>query len=95
MQKPWLKSYPEGVPEFIDIDEFDSVTDIFETSVKKFADLPAYTNFGKTISYRDVDTYTAQLASYLKFELGLEKGEGVAPDGRPGPGTAAASGRVA
>ena len=77
MQKPWLKSYPEGVPEFIDIDEFDSVTDIFETSVKKFADLPAYTNFGKTISYRDVDTYTAQLASYLKFELGLEKGDRV------------------
>lgn len=78
MHKPWLKSYPEGVPEFIDIDEFDSVTDIFETSVKKFADLPAYTNFGKTISYREVDSYTAQLASYLKFELGLEKGDRVA-----------------
>jgi long-chain acyl-CoA synthetase len=77
MQKPWLKSYPEGVPEFIDIDEFDSVTDIFETSVEKFADLPAYTNFGKTISYSEVDTYTAQLASYLKFELGLEKGDRV------------------
>jgi long-chain acyl-CoA synthetase len=40
--------------------------------------LPAYTNFGKTISYQDVDIYTAQLGAYLKTELGLEKGDRVA-----------------
>ena len=78
MQKPWLKSYPAGVPEEIDLNEFDSVTDIFDTSVEKFADLPAYTNFGKTITYKELDTYTAQLAAYLKYELGLEKGDRVA-----------------
>ena len=74
MQNPWLKSYPAGIREEIDVDEFSSVADIFDTSVAKFRDRPAYTNFGKTLSYQEVDVYTAQLASYLKNELGLAKG---------------------
>lgn len=78
MQKPWLKSYPDGVPEYIDINEYSSVADIFDNSISKFAELPAYTNFGKTISYQEVDLYTSQLGAYLKNELGLEKGDRVA-----------------
>ena len=78
MQKPWLKSYPAGIPEEIDINEFSSVADIFDSAIAKFSDSPAYTNFGKTISYHDVDVYTAQLGAYLKNEIGLEKGDRVA-----------------
>ena len=78
MQKPWLKSYPEGVPEYIDVDEYTSVADIFDQCTCKYADLPAYTNFGKTLSYAEVNRLTAQLAACLKNELGLEKGERVA-----------------
>jgi len=78
MSKPWLKSYPEGVAEEIDINEFSSVSNIFDSSVSKYKDLPAYTNFGKTLTYYDVDIYTAQLGAYLKNELGLEKGDRVA-----------------
>jgi len=78
MQKPWLKSYPKGVKEEIDINEFSSVADILDSSIAKYGERPAYTNFGKTLSYKEVDTYTAQLGSYLKNELGLEKGDRVA-----------------
>ncbi|MFV2004776.1 MAG: AMP-binding protein [Gammaproteobacteria bacterium] len=78
MQKPWLKSYPAGIAEEIDINEFSSVANIFDTSISKYADLPAYTNFGKTISFRELDAYTAQLGAYLKNELGLNKGDRVA-----------------
>ncbi len=78
MQKPWLKSYPDGVPEEIDIHEFSSVADIFDTSVAKFSELPAYSNFGKTLSYSEASTYTSQLGAYLIHELGLEKGDRVA-----------------
>jgi len=78
MQKPWLKSYPDGIPEEIDINKFSSVADIFDTSIAKYADRPAYTNFGKTINYKEVDDYTAQLGAYLKNELGLDKGDRVA-----------------
>jgi len=78
MQKPWLKSYPAGIPEEIDLNEYSSVADIFDTSVAKYGDSPAYTNFGKTLTYNEVDLYTAQLGAYLKNEIGLEKGDRVA-----------------
>lgn len=78
MQKPWLKNYPKGVPEEIDIDEYSSVANIFDICVKKFADLPAYSNFGTTISYRQLDEYTSQLGAYLINELGLSRGDRVA-----------------
>jgi len=78
MSKPWLKSYPEGVPEEISIDEYASVADIFDQSVCKFEDLPAYSNFGKIITYKEVRQFTSQMGAYLKHELGLDKGTRVA-----------------
>ena len=78
MTKPWLKNYSEDVPEEISIDEYASVADIFDQSVCKFEDLPAYSNFGKTINYREVREYTSHLGAYLKNELGLDKGAKVA-----------------
>jgi long-chain acyl-CoA synthetase len=78
MQKPWLKSYPKGVPETISVDEFASVADIFDKSIEKYADLPAFSNFGKVITYRELGEYTDQLAAYLKNDLGLDEGARVA-----------------
>ena len=78
MSKPWLQSYPEGVPAEISIDEYASVADIFDQSVCKYEELPAYSNFGKTINYKEVKEFTSQLGAYLKNELGLEKGSRVA-----------------
>ena len=76
--KPWLKSYSEGIPENISTDEFTSITDVFDQSVEKYADRPAFSNFGKSITYRETSNYTAQLAAYLKNDLGLKKGDRVA-----------------
>ena len=75
---PWLTSYTPGIPVQISLDEFASVGDIFDTHVKKYARSPAYSNFGTTISYAQLNTYTTQLAGYLKNELKLEKGDRVA-----------------
>lgn len=78
MSKPWLQSYPEGVPAEISIEEYASVADIFDQSVCKFENRPAYSNFGKTITYKEVRQFTSQMGAYLKHELGLEKGTRVA-----------------
>lgn len=78
MSKPWLQSYPEGVPEEISIDEYASVADIFDQSVCKFENLPAYSNFGKAITYTEVKQFTSQLGAYLNNELGLDTGAKVA-----------------
>jgi long-chain acyl-CoA synthetase len=78
MQKPWLKSYPEGVPENISLDEYSSVADIFDKSVEQYADRPAFSNFGKVITFRELRDYTSQIAAYLKNDLGLSEGSRVA-----------------
>ena len=77
MEKIWLEHYPTGVPAEIDVDEYRSVVEVLEKSVTRFADRPAFSNLGKTISYREVDEYSRALAAYLQ-SLGLEKGDRVA-----------------
>ena len=78
MSMPWLQSYPPGIPENISIDEYASVADIFDQSVCRFEDLPAYSNFGTTLNYREIRTLTSQMGAYLKNDLGIDKGARVA-----------------
>ncbi len=77
-ERPWLQSYPAGVPAEIDVNEFRSVAAVFDTSVAKFRDRPAYSNFGKTLTYGEADALVTQFASYLLGELQLKKGDRVA-----------------
>jgi len=78
VEKVWLKSYPPGVPEEIDINAYASVTDVFEQAIKQFGDKPCFSNLGTTLTYKEMDRYTDQLASYLQSLPGLEKGDRVA-----------------
>ena len=74
----WLKQYPEGVPETIDVNEFSSLVDIFEKNCERFADAPAYVNMGTALTYRELDRKTLAFAAYLQNELGFNKGDRVA-----------------
>ena len=78
MEKIWLNSYPEGVGPEIDVNEYTSINDVFNQSVKKFADKSAYENLGKQLSYAELDQLTAQFASYLTHVAKLEKGDRIA-----------------
>ena len=78
MEKVWLKSYPPGVPAEIDLNEYGSLKDILETSCARFAKRPAYTNFGHTLSYSDVDRLSAAFGAFLQHQLGVSKGDRVA-----------------
>jgi len=78
MDKVWLKSYPEDVPEKVDVNEYSSIVDVFDQSVRKFADKPSFSNFGTTLTYRDMDNATRDLAAFLQQKLGLKKGDRVA-----------------
>ena len=77
MEKIWLKEYPAGVPAEVDLTEFTSLKDILEKSCQRFADLPAYSNMGVTLRYRDIDRLSRDFGAYLQ-ELGLGKGARVA-----------------
>ena len=78
MNKPWLEHYPPGVPAEIDVDRYPSLVALLESSVSRFADRPAYSNFGTTISYQTLDRMSSQLAAYLQQGLKLQRGDRVA-----------------
>ena len=78
MDKIWLQSYPSGVPAEIDLDEFGSINDIFDSAVKKYRDKTALINMGKSITYGDLDRLSRDFAGYLLGELKLKKGDRVA-----------------
>jgi len=78
MEKIWLKSYPKNIPAEVDVDAYRSVVEVFEKSVARFSDKPAYRNFGTTLTYQQLDEATRSLAAYLQQRLGLKKGDRVA-----------------
>ena len=77
-ERPWLDNYPKGVPEEIDLDEFQSIPAVFQTSVQRFRDKIAFSNMGKSITYGELDRLSLDFAGYLLGELKLKKGDRVA-----------------
>jgi long-chain acyl-CoA synthetase len=78
MEKVWLKSYPPGVPETIDVNAYQSVAEVFNQAAEKYGDRPAFANLGTTLSYNDMDRLTGQLTSYLQNLPNMRKGDRVA-----------------
>ena len=78
LDRPWFASYPAGVPQQIDPDEFASIVAVLLSSLEKYRDRPAFSNMGRTITYAQVDEYSKQFAAYLLGELKLKKGDRVA-----------------
>ncbi len=78
MEKIWLDSYPDGVPAEIDVNEFASLKDIIEKSCARFADLPAYSNMGRTMSFAEIDQQSRYFGAWLQKAAGFEKGDRVA-----------------
>ena len=78
MDKIWLASYHDEIPEVLPALGFKSLREIIDHSFKEYADRPCYTNMGTTLTYSDLDRLSMQFASYLQNSLGLVKGERVA-----------------
>ena len=78
MDKPWLKSYPEGVPEDIPTPPYQSVRDMIEYPMIEFPDRSAFSNMGTSLTFRELDKLSLQFACFLQNDLGLVKGERVA-----------------
>jgi long-chain acyl-CoA synthetase len=77
MQHIWKQHYPKGVPAEIDTSKYNSIAELFHNSIDKYGDQPAYTNLGKTLSYKDLERLSRHFSAYLTSELGLKKGDRV------------------
>ena len=78
LQTPWLEQYPDGVPAKIDLEEFSSILDVLDQSVKLYRDRPAYANMGRQLNYGEVDQMTRDFAAWLRSGAELEAGDRVA-----------------
>lgn len=77
-ERIWLDSYPEGIPADVPTPPYRSVREMFELAFRDFADRPAYTNMGTTLTYRELDERSSAFGAFLQKELGLVKGERIA-----------------
>ncbi|SCK61669.1 long-chain acyl-CoA synthetase [Variovorax sp. HW608] len=75
--RPWLSSYPQGVPADIDASHYSSLVGLMEESFTRYADRTAYSFMGKDVSYAEVDRQSRAFAAYLQG-IGLAKGDRVA-----------------
>lgn len=78
MDQPWLARRPNDVPNTIHPDEYSSLIEMFENSVRKFADQPAFVNMGTVMTFRKLEERSRAFAAYLQNELHLKKGDRVA-----------------
>ncbi|OZT86726.1 long-chain-fatty-acid--CoA ligase [Vibrio sp. 03_296] len=78
MEKPWLSRYPSDVPETINPDQYESLVEMFEQSVQKYADQPAFMNMGSVMTFRKLEERSRAFAAYLQNDLKLKKGDRVA-----------------
>ena len=74
----WNDKRPAGVPLDIDQGAYKSVIEVFERSCKKFADRPAFSNMGVTLTYAELERYSAAFAGYLQAHTDLVPGDRIA-----------------
>jgi long-chain acyl-CoA synthetase len=77
VEKIWLKSYPPGVPETIDVGAYESIRELFEESCAKYATRPAFTCMGKSVTFAELEALSAAFGAWLQAN-GCKKGSRVA-----------------
>ncbi len=65
-------------PELTGLDEYQSVTDVFHKAVKRYADRPAFSCMGQTLSFADLDRLSGDFAAWLQHETTLQPGDRIA-----------------
>jgi long-chain acyl-CoA synthetase len=75
MEKVWLKSYPAGMPAEIDVNQYETVAQVLEESMKKYAARTAFVCMGKSITYAQIDAASRSLGAWLQSR-------GIAPGSR-------------
>ena len=70
--------YPEGTSLNVDLAKYASLVDVFNQSVTKYADRPAVSAVGVTLSYKDLDTQSRYFAAWLQNKTDLKPGDRIA-----------------
>ncbi len=75
--RPWLASYPQGVPAELPDPGYSSLAELLERSCVLYADRKAFSSMGKSLTYRQLEEQTRQVGAWLQ-QIGLQRGDRVA-----------------
>lgn len=73
--KPWVASYPQSVPEFVDTHPFENLVELLDHSVAQYGAQTAFVNMGSELTYAELGALSEAFAAFLQLELGLRPGD--------------------
>lgn len=76
--KPWLASYPAGVPAEIDPNRYQSLVHLADESFAEFGANTAYIQMDRGLTYAELDQKSRAFAAWLQQRVGLKRGDRVA-----------------
>ncbi len=74
----WKDKYPVGVASEINPDEYQNIQAVLKQSCERFADKPAFSNLGKTLTYGELYKLSGDFAAYLQQNTDLQPGDRIA-----------------
>ena len=77
-RKPWLVSYPAGVPAEIDAHRYANLNELFDDAVRRFGPRVAFINMLGRITYTELDREVEACAACLQQRGHLGKGHQIA-----------------
>ena len=74
----WNDKRPNGVSNDIDMSQYGSILEVFDASCAKHAHRPAFTNMGVTLTWGDIERYSAAFACHIQKYTDLKPGDRIA-----------------
>jgi len=74
----WTDKYPAGIAAEIDPDRYPHILAVLRESCQRFADKPAFSNLGRTLSYGELYELSGAFAAWLQEHTDLAPGDRIA-----------------
>ena len=74
----WKDKYPVGIAAEINADQYPNILAVLKESCQRFADKPAFSNLGKTLTYGEMYKLSGDFAAYLQQNTDLQPGDRIA-----------------
>ncbi|TDL94577.1 long-chain-fatty-acid--CoA ligase FadD1 [Stutzerimonas sp. R40042] len=74
----WKDKYPVGVASEINPNEYQNIQAVLKQSCERFADKPAFSSLGKTLTYGELYKLSGDFAAYLQQNTDLQPGDRIA-----------------
>ncbi|MDF3931746.1 long-chain-fatty-acid--CoA ligase FadD1 [Pseudomonas citronellolis] len=74
----WKDKYPAGISAEINADKYPNILAVLKESCQRFANKPAFSNLGKTLTYGELYQLSGDFAAYLQNNTDLQPGDRIA-----------------